>query len=99
MNLTATWSITDDDLLSFEQSAAAIEAMAEEIDHEILCDTLIEQGWALIKYPAGMRKMSSELDKRDWCTDNCSGRWQMSNRGYFIFESEKDAAWFALRWS
>lgn len=99
MNLTAKWTITDDDLMSFEQSAAAIESMAEEIDHEILCDVLIEQGWKLIKYPSGMRKMSSEPDKRDWCTNNCSGRWEMSNRGYFIFELEKDAAWFALRWS
>jgi hypothetical protein len=94
MNISDSWTIDDDDLKRIDEQIAA-----EETAHEILCDALIAQGWILIKYPTSMRDMLCKPNKRDWCTEVCSGRWEMTNAGYFIFESEKDAAWFALRWS
>ena len=44
MKLTAKWTINDDDLddlMSFEQSAAAVEDMAREIDDAVV--------WAVLK--------------------------------------------------
>lgn len=101
MKLTATWTINDDDLddlMSFEQSAAAVEDIVRAEDDAVVWAVLKEQGWIQIKSPSGMRKMYQEMDQREWCYENCQGLWRYCFSGHFLFESEKDAAWFALRW-
>jgi hypothetical protein len=37
---------------------------------------------------------------RQWCEENCQGRWRMQHVRalYFQFEEERDAVMFMLRW-
>lgn len=95
MKISARWSITDDDLMSFEQSAAAVECMAKELDNAVVWAVLKESGWLQIHLEA--RRNYDHVLLKAWCDKNCQGLWRYCFSGNFLFESEKDAAWFVLR--
>lgn len=53
--------------------------------------------WYKVEYD---RNGSTWYDRQRWCDKNCKARWLPSSiHSYIEFESEKDAAMFALRWS
>ena len=75
--------------------------MQEEIDDLTLwaleCASLKEQGWTrvILSYPNSNK---NAVDIMCWLEDNCKESHERNGRD-FMFESEKDAVNFILRWS
>ncbi len=38
------------------------------------------------------------LQMKYWCKENCNGKWQYCQHGYFVFRKKSDAMGFKLRW-
>jgi hypothetical protein len=70
--------------------------MAQEIDREILWGMLQGMGWTRVMIPT-MGDAYMAVDIITWLEDNCKNPYERSGRE-FIFESQKDANWFILRW-
>lgn len=93
--LKANWSRVDaeehDPYLN-EISKEAVARLQEEIDWELKSDILIKQGWTQVK-------ISDDVVELKWIADNCKGRVHHNPSGLeWIFENEKDAIAFILRW-
>lgn len=76
--------------------AEKAKAIADEMDAEILRSMLCELGWHQVVIPWVMtHEQSNEVDQ--WLDNRIKGRhW---TRGLvFLFEEERDAMWFKLRW-
>lgn len=91
----ATRKLTTQPKLTGNAAAEALgQAMADEINFDILTTVLCEQGWAR----ARVSPKTNEADVVAWVKTNCKHRTEhLSNR--WLFESPKDAAWFVLRWT
>lgn len=74
--------------------------IAEEIDWEILCDILVSVGWRKIKLSVAWSSMTSDFqyEVKAWLSKNIKGHYKGRGREW-LFENEKDAILFALRWS
>ena len=70
--------------------------MAREIDREILWGFLKEAGWTRVMLPI-FESNEQAVDIADWAKEYCKGSFESSGRDY-IFEDEKDAATFILKW-
>ncbi len=72
------------------------QEMANDIDREILWSMLESLGWqrVVLVWPVTMNNLQ---DIHTWIDENISGAYE-KNRGDFIFEDDKDAMWFKLRW-
>jgi hypothetical protein len=70
--------------------------LAQEIDREVLWGMLQGIGWIRVMLPT-MGNGEQAVDIIVWLEDNCKGSFERSGRD-FIFESQKDANWFILRW-
>jgi hypothetical protein len=70
--------------------------MAQEIDREILWGMLQGMGWTRVMIPT-MGDAYMAVDIITWLEDNCKNPYERNGRE-FIFESQKDANWFILRW-
>ena len=70
--------------------------MAQEIDREILWGMLQGMGWTRVMIPT-MGDAYMAVDIITWLEDNCKNPYERSGRE-FIFENQKDATWFILRW-
>jgi hypothetical protein len=69
--------------------------MAQEMDQHIIAGLLIEEGWTEIVVDPWKHSSTSEITQ--WVTDNIVGiHIKTGNR--WVFEIEKDAIIFALRW-
>jgi len=70
--------------------------MQSEIDFQILSDMLVELGWVkiFVRYSPPQRSWDKV---KQWAEDNCQGNHQEHN-GIWVFEDQKDANWFALKW-
>jgi hypothetical protein len=42
---------------------------------------------------------SNWQEPRAWCETNTEKPWRYAGFGAFVFDSERDLAWFLLRWS
>lgn len=73
----------------------AAKALAKEIDFEVLSSALIESGWSKVVLSPMTWEDGYAVDL--WIVDNCKGR-HMNMGLVWIFEDEKDASWFKLRW-
>lgn len=76
--------------------AKKAKAIADEMDAEVLRSMLCELGWHQVVVPRIITTEEGyELDQ--WIINNVKGRhW---DRGLvFLFEQERDAMWFKLRW-
>jgi hypothetical protein len=79
--------------LGAELADAMSNAMAEEIDWQILVDLMTQVGWHKVEAPT-----DGNLLVTDWVQENIKGRYK--NRfDTWIFERSEDAVWFTLRWS
>lgn len=74
----------------------AAKRLAEDIDAEVMRGLLRDSGWHEVKLDWIMtHEVSQEVDT--WVTNKTKGKhW---NRGLvWLFEEEKDAMWFKMRW-
>ncbi len=69
--------------------------LANQIDADVYMMSLIESGWhQVVLYPMEM-ELSYEIDQ--WVENNIKG--QMWNKGIvWVFENDRDAMWFKLKW-
>ena len=72
------------------------ENMAREIDREVMWGMLEGIGWTRVMIPT-MGDAYMAVDIITWLEDNCKHAYERNGRD-FIFESQKDATWFILRW-
>ena len=70
--------------------------MAREIDREILWGMLEGLGWTRVMLPT-LGNGEQAVDIIVWIEDNCKFAVERNGRD-FMFESERDANWFKLRW-
>jgi hypothetical protein len=70
--------------------------MAQDIDREILWGMLQGIGWIRVMIPR-LIDNNYAIDITYWLESNCKDAYERRGRD-FIFESEKDANWFILRW-
>jgi len=70
--------------------------MAQDIDREIMWGMLQDLGWTRVMIPT-MGDAYMAVDIITWLEDNCKSPYERNGRE-FIFESQKDANWFILRW-
>ena len=70
--------------------------MAQDIDREILWGMLQGIGWTRIMLPS-LIDNNHAVDITYWLALNCKNSFERNGRD-FIFENERDANWFVLRW-
>jgi hypothetical protein len=84
--------------LGNELAHAMSQAIAEEIDWEILCELMTQVGWHKVKASTEF-SMKDYAAVKEWSlTKNVKGHFKC-RYGTWIFENREDAVWFALRWS
>ena len=79
-----------------EMLERAGKEMAQDIDKEILWSMLEDIGWTRVMLPRLIDNHHA-IDIRYWLEENCKNAYERRGRD-FIFESDKDAMWFKLRW-
>lgn len=70
--------------------------MSRDIDREVLWGMLEGIGWSRVMLPT-MGNGEQAVEIMCWLEDNCKGSHERWGRD-FIFENQKDANWFKLRW-
>jgi hypothetical protein len=70
-------------------------ALAKEIDREVMWSMLEELGWQRVILPILSVDDLKEIET--WVEDHVTGAYE-NHRTDFIFEDDKDAMWFKLRW-
>jgi hypothetical protein len=70
--------------------------MAREIDREVLWGMLQGIGWIRVMIPR-LIDNNHAVDITHWLALNCKDAYERNGRD-FIFENERDANWFVLRW-
>ena len=69
--------------------------MADEIDFQILADMLVGIGWRKIIVKPMTWEDGYEIDA--WVEQNIKGHFETMGL-VWVFEDEKDANWFAMKW-
>ena len=82
-----------------ELEAELAKTLQEEIDWEILSDMLKVSGWTGIevRWPSRMSE-SDAHEIKEWCKANLTGNYKGRGSSW-IFQHEKDAVLFSLRWA
>jgi hypothetical protein len=70
--------------------------LAREIDREVLWGMLKGIGWTRVMI-SRLQDNDCAIDITHWLKQNCNGSYER-NGPDFIFELEKDASMFILRW-
>ena len=70
--------------------------IAREIDREVLWSMLVGIGWTRVVVSAETAMVNATLIK-EWLEINCANPYE-KHRSDFIFEDEKDATMFILKW-
>lgn len=84
--------------LAEEYAIEAAKMLQEEIDWKVLCDLLIETGWTKVSVNWIRINSSKAHTISQWCKKNLFGHYK--GRGdTWLFEYEKDAILFTLKWS
>lgn len=82
--------------LEEQYAERAAQAMAREIDREMLWGMLKGIGWTRVMISRSQDN-DYAIDISYWLDENCQGVYERNGRD-FIFELEKDASMFILRW-
>jgi hypothetical protein len=82
--------------LEIEVMEAKAKEMQQEIDREVLWGMLQGMGWTRVMLPY-YTSNEQAIDIQCWIEENCKHAHERSGRD-FLFESDKDAMWFKLRW-
>lgn len=85
--------------LNEEIVEALAKEMSEEIDWECLKGLLLESGWKEIKmdWPKSINSARAH-EIKEWCRAHLKGHYN-GRGGSWIFEDERDATLFVLRWA
>lgn len=99
VNLTASQvlEIQNQERLEDEMMKRMSKEISDRVDFEIMSDLLVKScGWhKVVRTPFVSNKEA--VDIKYWIEENCKG--YVHSRGYtWIFESEKDALLFSLKW-
>ena len=70
--------------------------LSREIDREVLWGMLKGIGWTRVMIDR-LQDNNHAIDITYWLAENCTKGYERNGRD-FIFESEKDATMFILRW-
>ena len=70
--------------------------LSDEIDREVLWGMLQGIGWCRVMLPR-LIDNNHAVDITHWLALNCKNSYERNGRD-FIFENERDANWFVLRW-
>ena len=89
-------SKTATQVLEEQYATKAANAMAREIDREILWGMLQGIGWTRVMLDR-LQDNNYAIDITYWLDENCKGAFERNGRD-FLFENEKDATMFILRW-
>jgi ribosome-binding ATPase YchF (GTP1/OBG family) len=81
--------------LEDEMARLMAEEMQKEIDGEIMCQLLADEGWHKVKLYTMLHETGKEIDK--WTVANTKGGYWTQGI-IWMFKEEKDANWFKLRW-
>jgi|694.fasta_scaffold03834_25 hypothetical protein len=81
-----------------EIAKTGAKEMQEEIDWGIMCDLLKEVGWVKIQTTWSTQSLEDAYDLKNWCRSNLYGNYKGRGK-IWLFEKEKDAIMFALKWS
>jgi len=86
-------------LLEYQRDLMA-HSLKEEIDWTVMNDMLKEVGWIEVTIGAPWSDMTNKFisEIRNWCNLNISGHHRARGRTW-LFENEKDAIMFSLRWA
>ena len=82
--------------LEEEMIEKASNAMAREIDREVLWSMLQSIGWHRVMIPRFVDN-NHAVDITYWLEATCNKAYERNGRD-FLFEDSKDANWFVLRW-
>lgn len=82
--------------LEEQYAEQAAQAMAREIDREMLWGMLKEIGWTRVMIDR-LQDNKHAIDISYWLEEHCEGAYERNGRD-FIFEKEKDATMFILKW-
>lgn len=99
--LQAKWTVSlehgqDDYDPELEKQVA--KALQEEIDWEITCDLMKQCGWTVVKTSWNSKSIEEAYELREWCDKHLTGH--RKGRGdTWLFEKEKDASMFIMRWA
>ena len=88
--------LSEYDSLEQEIIAGKATEMSQEIDREVLWGMLEGLGWTRIMLTR-LIDNNHAIDITHWLEDNCKGAYERNGRD-FMFESQRDANWFRLRW-
>lgn len=95
--LKAKWTMepngTEAEQFKTEFEIECAKLLQEEIDWEILSDILVECGW--IKVDISPEQIPTIVET--WVKGNVQGKYKVRGPTW-VFESEKDAMMFILRW-
>ena len=81
--------------LEEEIASAMSQAIREEIDFTIIADILIDNGWTKVVLNPMTGETSQEIDQ--WVAEHKTGNCQTLGL-VWLFENQRDANWFKLRW-
>ena len=84
--------------LEDELASEMSRQIQEEIDWEIICQLMKEVGWTEITTSWDMRSLEEMYELKTWCETNLKGHRKGRGKTW-LFELEKDATIFALRWA
>lgn len=76
----------------------AAKEMSREVDREVLWGMLKEIGWTRVNLPSHFRDNEHAVDVRDWIKNNIKNAYEQAGAD-FIFENDKDASLFILKWA
>lgn len=80
-----------------EQVAAeTAKQIQEQIDFQIIADMLVQMGWIKLTF-SPYQDEKTAADIKFWLKHHCKGKCK-SLDDTWLFENEKDAMWFMLRW-
>lgn len=77
------------------------EEMQKTMDFDVLCDVRKRFGWTVVEiryFNSDGDTLHSWVDVMKWADENCTGEYQ-EHLGKWLFESEKDATIFKLKWA
>ena len=102
--LQARWTVTLDALNSTDEAYDKViekelaKTLQEEIDWEITCDLMKQCGWTVVKTSWNSKSIEEAYELREWCDKHLTGH--RKGRGdTWLFEKEKDASMFIMRWA
>jgi hypothetical protein len=90
------WVESQNYILEQEMLEAKAKEMQQEMDREILWGMLSEIGWTRVMLDR-LQDNNHAVDITHWLKENCKGAYERNGRD-FLFELEKDASMFILKW-